>query len=101
MLERVADLVREGRRFLVTMHRRPDGDALGSSLALACALREMGKDVVHYNPDPVPTTCASSRAPIASSTPSRVISTPRWCATPLASSASATPSRGPRRGACW
>ena len=54
MLERVADLVREGRRFLVTMHRRPDGDALGSSLALACALREMGKDVVHYNPDPVP-----------------------------------------------
>ena len=54
MLERVADLVRGGRRFLVTMHRRPDGDALGSSLALACALQEMGKEVVHYNPDPVP-----------------------------------------------
>jgi len=54
MLDRVADLVREGRRFLVTMHRRPDGDALGSSLALACALREMGKKVVHYNPDPSP-----------------------------------------------
>lgn len=54
MVDRVAEVIRAGRRFMVTMHRRPDGDALGSSLALACALREMGKEVVHYNPDPVP-----------------------------------------------
>jgi bifunctional oligoribonuclease and PAP phosphatase NrnA len=54
MIDRVAEILRQGRRFLVTMHREPDGDALGSSLALACALREMGKDVVHYNPDPAP-----------------------------------------------
>lgn len=54
MLAQVAEIIRNGQRFLVTMHRQPDGDALGSSLAMACALRELGKDVVHYNPDPVP-----------------------------------------------
>ncbi|RMG16219.1 MAG: bifunctional oligoribonuclease/PAP phosphatase NrnA [Deltaproteobacteria bacterium] len=54
MLERIVDLIRTGHRFLVTMHRRPDGDALGASLALAEALREMGKEVLHYNPDPPP-----------------------------------------------
>ena len=46
--------IRAAQRVLVTMHAKPDGDALGSSLAVACALRELGKEVVHYNPDPVP-----------------------------------------------
>ncbi len=54
MFDLVVEVIRRGRRFLVTMHRDPDGDALGASLALACALREMGKEVVHYNPDPLP-----------------------------------------------
>ncbi len=54
MIDRVADVLRRGQRFLVTMHQDPDGDALGASLAVACALREMGKEVVHYNPDPPP-----------------------------------------------
>ncbi|TMA29228.1 MAG: bifunctional oligoribonuclease/PAP phosphatase NrnA [Deltaproteobacteria bacterium] len=35
-------------------HRGPDGDALGSALALACALREMGRQVTVYNPDELP-----------------------------------------------
>jgi len=44
----VADLVRSGNRFLLTGHRNPDGDALGSALGLALALRDAGKtaDVV-------------------------------------------------------
>lgn len=42
------------RRVLVTMHRFPDGDALGSALGLARALREWGKEVVVYSADPVP-----------------------------------------------
>ena len=54
MLERIVEVIRTGERFLVTMHRQPDGDALGSSLALALALREMGKEVLHYNPDAAP-----------------------------------------------
>lgn len=54
MLKRVVGTISEGKRFLVTAHQRPDGDALGSSLALALALREMGREVVHLAPDPVP-----------------------------------------------
>jgi phosphoesterase RecJ-like protein len=49
----VAVLAR-ARRVLVTMHRYPDGDALGSALGLARALREWGKEAVVYSADPVP-----------------------------------------------
>jgi len=48
------EALRRASRILVTMHRGPDGDALGSALALACALREMGREVVVYNPDELP-----------------------------------------------
>jgi phosphoesterase RecJ-like protein len=42
---RVADEIRKRQRFVITSHVRPDGDAIGSSLAMAFALRELGKDV--------------------------------------------------------
>ncbi len=48
------ELVRRGHRFLVTCHRRPDGDALGSALGLAAILRAAGKHAVCYHPEPVP-----------------------------------------------
>ena len=32
-IERVADAIRAGDRFLLTTHENPDGDALGSLLA--------------------------------------------------------------------
>lgn len=51
---RAIELVRSGQRFLLTCHLRPDGDALGSMLGLAAILRELGKDVVMFNVDPVP-----------------------------------------------
>jgi phosphoesterase RecJ-like protein len=41
----VADAIRQRQRFVVTSHARPDGDAIGSSLAMAYALRHLGKDV--------------------------------------------------------
>ena len=43
-LERVAVELREGDRFLLTTHEGPDGDALGSLLALHHLLGQMGKD---------------------------------------------------------
>lgn len=43
-----------GHRFLVTMHEFPDGDALGSALALGLALSERGKDVTVYSPQGAP-----------------------------------------------
>ncbi|MBM3781247.1 MAG: bifunctional oligoribonuclease/PAP phosphatase NrnA [Acidobacteria bacterium] len=35
--------LQQGRRFLVTSHQRPDGDAIGSAFAMALALQAMGK----------------------------------------------------------
>jgi bifunctional oligoribonuclease and PAP phosphatase NrnA len=40
----VADRIRAGHRFLITSHRNPDGDAIGSSLALQGLIEQMGKD---------------------------------------------------------
>ena len=34
----------ERDHFLILTHRRPDGDAVGSSLALCLGLRSIGKD---------------------------------------------------------
>jgi len=40
--------------FLISVHRNPDGDALGSQLALMLALEKMNKIVTLHNLDPVP-----------------------------------------------
>lgn len=40
--------------FLVASHVRPDGDAIGSQLALALLLKQMGKQVTVWNQDRVP-----------------------------------------------
>src|SRR5256885_9782391 len=53
-LPRAVSALQSARRVLLTMHRGPDGDALGSALALGTALREMGREVVVYNPDELP-----------------------------------------------
>jgi phosphoesterase RecJ-like protein len=39
---------------LISVHRNPDGDALGSQLALMLALEKLGKRVSAHNLDPVP-----------------------------------------------
>lgn len=51
-------LIRGGQRFLLTCHVLPDPDAVGSMLGLAEVLRTLGKEVVLFNRDPVPDTCA-------------------------------------------
>lgn len=43
-----------GKKFLVVSHVSPEGDAVGSLLGMALALRSLGKDVVAYLEDPVP-----------------------------------------------
>src|SRR5215216_1911107 len=44
----VAYAIRSHDRFLVTTHENPDGDALGSLLAMKLALDALGKDAVMY-----------------------------------------------------
>lgn len=50
----VAEALRDARRVLVLGHAGADGDVCGSSLGLAAALRELGKEVVVYNAEPYP-----------------------------------------------
>ena len=47
-LDAVVDALRSHDRFLVTTHENPDGDALGSLLAMTLALRLLGKDAYMY-----------------------------------------------------
>lgn len=42
--EQLVARIRSGARFLLSSHQRPDGDAIGSSVGMALALRAMGKD---------------------------------------------------------
>jgi phosphoesterase RecJ-like protein len=44
----VVDAIRSHDRFLVTTHENPDGDALGSLLAMKLALDQLGKETVMY-----------------------------------------------------
>ncbi len=44
----------EGRRVVVISHSRPDGDCIGSEVALTRVLRALNIDAICANPDPVP-----------------------------------------------
>jgi bifunctional oligoribonuclease and PAP phosphatase NrnA len=47
-LDAVAEAIRSHDRFLVTTHENPDGDALGSILAMRLGLEQLGKDGYLY-----------------------------------------------------
>jgi phosphoesterase RecJ-like protein len=53
-LQRAAEEIRRRRRFVIASHVRPDGDAIGSQLAMAYALRALGKEARIVNRDPPP-----------------------------------------------
>jgi phosphoesterase RecJ-like protein len=50
----ICDAIRRNHRFLISSHARPDGDSVGSQLAMAYALGELGKDVRLVNSDAAP-----------------------------------------------
>lgn len=54
MIEAVLELVRNGERFLVACHRRPDADSLGSALGLIKTLRAVGKEATLFMPESIP-----------------------------------------------
>ncbi len=53
-LRRIAEEIRAGQHFLISTHVNPEGDAIGSVLAMALALKELGKEAVVLTQDPVP-----------------------------------------------
>lgn len=52
-LAAIADILKTRERFVVMSHARPDGDALGCTLAMALCLKQLGKDVTAWNEDGV------------------------------------------------
>ena len=54
MIEAIAKELRDNKRFLLTTHVNPDGDAIGSLGALALVLEDLGKEVVAYCQDEIP-----------------------------------------------
>ena len=50
----VAEAIRSHDRFLITTHENPDGDALGSILAMKLALQQLGKDGFLYLSGTIP-----------------------------------------------
>lgn len=50
----VAAFLRGAKKILIVTHKNPDGDAIGSALALAVGLMSLGKEVENVNVDGVP-----------------------------------------------
>jgi phosphoesterase RecJ-like protein len=53
-LDRIVSALRAGTSVLISVHKNPDGDALGSQLGLLMMLERLGKKVHAHNLDPVP-----------------------------------------------
>ena len=53
-INRLRALINSVQRIVITCHKSPDGDALGSSLALCHVMRRLGKDAVVVTPDMAP-----------------------------------------------
>ena len=53
-VQAIVKVLREGERFLVCSHSRPDGDAVGSVLAMGMLLEQMGKRADLVTADRVP-----------------------------------------------
>lgn len=50
----ITQAIHNSRTILIASHIQPDGDAIGSMLALGVALKSMGKSVTLYNESPIP-----------------------------------------------
>ena len=53
-IEEILEVLRRGQRFMVCSHARPDGDAVGSMLAMGMLLEQLGKQADLVSADPVP-----------------------------------------------
>lgn len=54
--QQTIELIKNAKRIVVMAHQNPDGDAIGSTLALTLALRKLGKEVKAILADAVPPT---------------------------------------------
>jgi phosphoesterase RecJ-like protein len=53
-MDPIIQSIKQAKRILVAAHRDPDGDAVGSLLAMGLALIRLGKQATLYNESPIP-----------------------------------------------
>ena len=53
-MDQIIQHIKDGQHLLIASHAEPDGDAIGSLIALGVALRKFGKKATLYNPSPIP-----------------------------------------------
>ena len=58
ILRKIAEKIRSGYGFLISTHVNPEGDAIGSALALGLVLKGLGKKVMVLSQDPIPEVLA-------------------------------------------
>ncbi len=59
----ILDVLRNHDHILLMAHAHPDGDAMGSCLAMAWALMDLNRDVMIYNPDGIPSFLSFLKIP--------------------------------------
>jgi bifunctional oligoribonuclease and PAP phosphatase NrnA len=52
--QEIADAIKQANRIAILSHVRPDCDAVGSQLALALSLKQLGKEICAWNEDGLP-----------------------------------------------
>jgi bifunctional oligoribonuclease and PAP phosphatase NrnA len=52
--KQIAEEIKTASHIVITSHKSPDGDSVGSSLALYQFIKKLGKDAVICHPDPAP-----------------------------------------------
>ena len=72
IIDRILDALKDCRTFAICGHMRPDGDCIGSQLALAYSLHERGRKVIVWNQDPMPEK-------LAFLDPKKLLATPKPC----------------------
>lgn len=53
-MDQIINHLNNGDHILVATHTDPDGDAIGSLIAIGLALNKLGKHVLFYNGSPIP-----------------------------------------------
>jgi phosphoesterase RecJ-like protein len=53
-MDQIIQHIKESRHILIVSHAEPDGDCVGSLVALGLALAKLGKKITMYNPSPIP-----------------------------------------------
>ena len=51
--EKIVDYIQNHKNFLLLTHQKPDGDAIGSAIALGKGLKKLGKQIDYFVQFPI------------------------------------------------